>query len=310
MRLLAVTTCTDRKKYPVLPSLDASSLPPASQSSVSRTWRRRIKAAHAVGSANSVYCGRSFQEAASAARAGSADFRIISGGLGLIQSDEEIPSYSLSLVRQSSEYIGSRVVGAPFNAPQWWSEIQPNHEVAPLAVSIRCNRNAIAVIGISNTYLSLVGNDLALLDEDDLERVRLIGMGIETACPPKLRNCILPYDDRLDGPDSPIPGTRSDFSSRAMRHFIEHIFPDHKSGSIAVHKAAVCLCLRKWRRPKLISRPSRTDEEIIRLIKKNWKAIEGKSSLGLRYLRDVEKIACEQSRFRGLFHRAAKEIRS
>ena len=46
------------------------------------------------------------------------------------------------------------------------------------------------------------------------------------------------------------------------------------------------------------------------LIKKNWKAIEGKSSLGLRHLRDVEKIACEQGRFRDLFLRAAKQVTS
>ena len=116
MRLLAVTTCTDRKKFPVIPALDASSLPSGAQGAVAQAWRSRIKAARIVGTASSVYCGRSFQEAAAAARSGRADFRIISGGLGLIKAEEEIPSYSLSLVRQSAEYIGSRVVGAPFDA--------------------------------------------------------------------------------------------------------------------------------------------------------------------------------------------------
>lgn len=309
MRLIAVTTCTDRKRHPVLPNLDASSLLPGSQPKLVRAWRQRVKAADPVGSASDVYCGRSFQEAASAARTGRADFRIISGGLGLIRAEEPIPSYSLSLVRQSAEFIGSRVVGAPFDAAHWWSEIQRRREPAPLAKSLRANRNAIAVIGISSAYLSLIAGDLLSLSEDDLDRVRLIGLGIENTCPQQLRHCILPYDNRLDGPDSPIPGTRGDFSSRAMRHFIERVLPQHKSGSIGVHKTAVNRNLSKWRRPKLISRPSRTDEEIIRLIKKNWKSIEGKSTLGLRYLRDVEKIACEQNRFKTLFHRAAKEVR-
>jgi hypothetical protein len=310
MRLIAVTTCTNRKKFPVPEELDASVLRAGPQSVVANAWRKRVKSALAVGRATDVYCGRSFQEAAQAARTGGADFRIISGGLGLIRADDAIPSYSLSLVRQSSEFIGARVLDEPFDASRWWGEIQQAPATTPLAKMLRANPDSIIVIGISNSYLPLVGKDLASLDEDDLDRVRLIGMGIEDACPLQLRRCILPYDDRLDGPDSTIPGTRGDFSSRAMRHFIEHVLAEHQSRSIDVHKTAVKRSLSRWRRPKSISRPSKTDDEIIRLIKKNWKRIEGKSSMGLRYLRDIEKIACEQGRFRILFHRAAKQVTS
>jgi hypothetical protein len=255
-----------------------------------------------------VYCGRAFQEALLAARTARADLRIISGGLGLVRSDQAIPSYSLSLVRQSTEFIGARVVGEPFDSARWWSEVQCKTGTAPLAKMLRTNPNAIVVIGISKSYLTLVAGDLIAIDEKDLSRIRLIGMGIEDACPLQFRHCILPYDDRLDGPDSNIRGTRGDFSSRAMRHFVECVLLETRSSSLSVHKAAVIRCLAGWRHPKLISRPSKTDDEIIKIIKKNWKAIEGKSSLGLRYLRDVEKIACEQGRFRSLFHRAAKQV--
>lgn len=310
MRLIAVTTCTDRKRFPVPLELDASGIKPGSQSAVANAWRKRIKAAPTVGRATEVYCGRSFREAELAARAGDGDFRIISGGLGLIRADDLIPAYSLSLVRQSSEFIGGRVVAEPFNASRWWGEIQSSPTDAPLAKLLRNSPDSIIVIGISNSYLPLIENDLTVLDDDHLDRVRLIGMGIEDACPPQLRRCILPYDDRLDGPDSTIPGTRGDFSSRAMRHFVEHILAKHRSASMSAHAAAVERGLSKWRRPKYISRPSKTDDEIVTLIKKNWKRIEGKSSLGLRYLRDVEKIACEQGRFRTLFHRAAKQVTS
>ena len=308
MQLIAVTTCTDRKRYPAPSNLDASNLLPGPQSIIASAWRKSIRSAITVGSAKEVYCGRSFQEAATAAHTGRADFRIISGGLGLIQGNEKIPSYSLSLVRQSPEFVGSRVVGEPFDAALWWSAIQGTPDPAPLAQMLRANPNSFAVIAISNAYLPLIGKDLETLEEDDLERVRLIGMGIEDACPSHLRPCIMPYDDRLDGPDSPIRGTRGDFSSRAMRHFVECVWPDLQSASIALHKAAVSQSLSKWRRPELISRPSKTDAEIIQLIKTNWNVIEGKSSLGLRYLRDVEKIACEQGRFRDLFRLAAKQV--
>jgi len=210
-------------------------------------------------------------------------------------------------VQQSPEFIGSRVVGAPFNAPQWWRQIQ-KIDGWPLATLLKANRDLIAVIAISSAYLALICADLKSLSDGDLDRVRLIGLGLEKSCPRRLQPCVLPYDARLDGADSPIRGTRGDFSSRAMRHFIEDVLPDYKLGSLETHKAAVSGRLNNWRRPKSISRPSRTDDEIIQLIKKNWHKIQGQSSKGLRYLRDVEEIACEQGRFRMLLSRVASEV--
>jgi hypothetical protein len=310
MRVIAVTTCTDRKKFPVPDDLDASQLPVGPQSDVARLWRERVKSAGPVGIATEVYSGRSFQEAVFAARAGCGELRIISGGLGLIRGDDEIPSYSLSLVRQSSEFIGARVTGEPFNAARWWKEVQRSAQSSPLAELLRTNPTTAVVIGISKAYLPLISEDLLSLEDRELDRLRLLGMGIWNACPSRLQNCILPYDDRLDGPDSPIRGTRTDFSSRAMRHFIESVLVERQVGSIEDCKNTVIRLLGRWRRPKSVSRPSKTDEEIVALIRRNWKAIKGKSSLGLRYLRDVENIACEQGRFRSLFHRAAKEVGS
>src|SRR5262249_35911491 len=162
-------------------------------------WRNRVKAAPKAEAACDVYCGRGFQEAALAARSGRADFRIISGGLGLVRADEAIPAYSLSLVRSSPEFVGSRVLGSPFNASQWWHDIQAALQGAALAELVHANRNAVAVISISSAYLSLIADDLSAIIEDELARIRIIGLGIQDACPVKLRSCILPYDDRLDG---------------------------------------------------------------------------------------------------------------
>jgi hypothetical protein len=307
MQLIAVTTCTDRKRFPVQAELDASGMRSGSQSSVVGIWRSRTRRARSVGPASNVYCGRSFQEALTGARRGRADLRIISGGLGLVRSDQEIPSYSLSLVRQSSEFIGAKVVGEDLSAPRWWSEIQPNSG-APIAELIHSNRNAIVVVAVSNSYLPLVAEDLLSVRERDRGRLRLIGMSIDKLCPIQLRQCLLPYDDRLDGPDSGIRGTRGDFSSRAMRHFIECVLLETRSLSLTTHQEAVSRILARWRRPSPISRTSKTDDEIICLIKKNWKLILGQSGRGLRHLRDVENVACEQGRFQTLFHRAAKQV--
>lgn len=309
MQLIVITTCTDRKRFPVPRDLDASELSPGSQSSVARSWRTRTRSASTVGPATNVYCGRSFREALLAAEKGRGEFRIISGGLGLIRGDQVIPSYSLSLATRSNEFIGSKIVGETFSSPRWWGSIQYEaRTAAPIAELVHTNPKAIVVVGVSNSYLPLVAEDLASIEADDLGRIRLIGMSIEDGCPLPLRDCILPYDNRLNGPDSKICGTRGDFSSRAMRHFIEGVLLETRSSSLAAHKDAVNRLLARWRRPKPISRPSKTDSEIIDLIKRNWTRIQGQSARGLRYLRDIENIACEQGRFRALFHRAAKQV--
>jgi hypothetical protein len=307
MQIIAITTCTNRKKFPVSAELSATNLETGPQATVAHNWRKRVRSGLAAGLAIDVYCGRSFQEATQAARASGADFRIISGGLGLVQGQERIPSYSLSLVSQSQDFIGARITGS-FNASHWWREIQRGAEEMPISKLIRGAANGLTVIGMSSSYLPLIAEDLGSLRVEELDRLRLIGMGLEAQCPATLRHCLLPYDDRLDGPDSPIPGTRGDFASRAMRHFLEKVLPESRSRSLEANKVAVARQLSRWRRPKPILRQARSDVEIIALIKRSWQRIEGKSSLGLRYLRDVEKIACEQGRFRLLVQRAAREV--
>src|SRR5688572_6428762 len=99
MRLIAITTCTNRKRFPVPTELKASDLPQASLATIAAQWRQKVDAAGSCARAIDVYCGRSFREAQLAAKAGDADLRIISGGLGLVRGDEAIPSYSLSLVQ-------------------------------------------------------------------------------------------------------------------------------------------------------------------------------------------------------------------
>src|SRR3546814_9801405 len=48
---------------------------------------------------------------------------------------------------------------------------------------------------------------------------------------PRLHPWLMPYDDRLDGCDSPLPGTRSDFASRAAHHFVEAVVLDTPKAS-------------------------------------------------------------------------------
>ena len=93
------------------------------------------------------------------------------------------------------------------------------------------------------------------------------------ALPAALRPALAPYDARLD---TILPGTRADFSQRALIHFVK---PSPQS---ARRKTATAI-LPPWRplsngvaAPVRLRRPRRTDEEILQ-------ANFGTTSLAIRY---------------------------
>ena len=60
-------------------------------------------------------------------------------------------------------------------------------------------------------------------------------------------------------------------------------------------------------RPTNAPRTRKSDSEILNLIHRRWRRVEGRSGRMLRLLRDEEMIACEQGRFRRLFLLAASQ---
>ena len=176
----------------------------------------------------------------------------------------------------------------------------------PLAALIRRNRGVTLAIGLTRTYADLVTGDLLRLGPEEFDRVRIVGLSIAEALPPALRHCVLPYDDRLDGPQSPLKGTRGDFSSRALRHFAAVIWPTTRGADLEIHKKRVAASLKGWRRAPRFARQLKSDHEIIDVIVASLVETDGQAGPTLRHLRDVKGIACEQGRFKNLFKEALK----
>ena len=62
-----------------------------------------------------------------------------------------------------------------------------------------------------------------------------------------------------------------------------------------------------WELPQKVLRKKYSDDEIIALIQARLGSVGRSSTRMLRHLRDVETIACEQTRFKNLFKRAVAE---
>ena len=309
MRHTVLTICSYRKRDGPSPGLRARDLDYDLQSRVARKWRKLVGNAPVSARADEVYGGRAFREAEEASRQVGGDFWVISGGLGLIPSNKQIPSYSITMSRGSPDCIATKVRGGDFSSSDWWRQINlHNKSKAPIAELVRSGRRKLFFIALSGPYADLVSEDLMSLSDSELKRVRLFGRKLTDVLSRPFHSCVMPYDERFDGPESPIPGTLSDSAQRAMRHFVQEILPKADGADVSHHRDLVTKAFDGIEFPTRPQRAAKSDNEIIGLIQDNWDRARGRSSLMLRYLRDVEQVACEQSRFRKLFEIAKSEM--
>jgi hypothetical protein len=126
--------------------------------------------------------------------------------------------------------------------------------------------------------------------------------------PERLQPRWMPYDARLDDKSKGYAGTESDFPQRAVHHFVKNILAVSPRGDAATHHDAVLSALRGFRAPKRKRGISMSDEELLKVIRRMWKRLGGHRTAMLRELRDVQDIACEQSRFRRLANQIAEEF--
>ena len=93
---IVVAACSSRKR--VDPVVRASDLPVGTVDEVGRAWLDLLNAHTNRSAAGQLYCGRSVRAAEKAADTLGGHLLFVSAGLGLIDSDQLIPSYGMTVV--------------------------------------------------------------------------------------------------------------------------------------------------------------------------------------------------------------------
>jgi hypothetical protein len=231
---------------------------------------------------------------------------VISAGLGAVMDDDRVPPYGLSVTSRTADCVFSRIT-EPVGLRDWWAAISARSPFGrPLAEIIASSEGAV-IVALSQTYLLMIEGDLAGLPRADLGRLRILTRAPRDCIAKSLRDQLMPYDNRLDGPDSPNRGTLADFASRAAHHFARHVVAGDPGGSVEAHRAAVRLAVASWRAPLSFDRVRQDDDTIIEVIRAQWDRANGQSSKLLRILRDELNIACEQGRFVMLMNKLRDE---
>lgn len=267
-------------------------------------WRASLSAESSRLQAGRMYVGRSILEARNVSNDIGAGLFIVSAGIGLVESGEQIPGYDMTASGKVSELA---MTLARFGASKsdWWSLLTSSKGFSWL---LRENPDAIVLVSLPSEYLEMILSELKNLPAEDLARVRIFTSSAGRKKIGKVPGLYsLPYDERLESIDG-YAGTRSDFPQRALKHFVAclngHVLPvDEASHAVATSLDAFsCRVLPKRRRLD--------DGEIRNLIRKAWDSVDGNSAKLLRHLRDTELVSCEQGRFSRLRRQVEAEIYS
>lgn len=251
-----------------------------------------------------IYGGRSFQDSVRAATESGAKLLIVSAGLGLIEASQKVPSYGCTTLAASPDSVSKKISGE-LTPGAWWTELSSKSPFSNSLSEICGANDGYILIAMSGSYLNMIAHELLALPAATLSKLRIFTRAQKIHLRKGLRPYVLPYDDRLDGPSSHIAGTRGDFASRALRHFVDSGFAYRSDTSMAAHIEMVERSIKGWQPAPKFDRKKLSDDEIQKLILDHWNDTQGSSTKLLRVLRDELNVACEQSRFANL----VKEVR-
>ncbi len=160
---------------------------------------------------------------------------------------------------------------------------------------------------LSRPYLEMVAADWASWPLERQSRLRLFCMDPPTELPGTLREQVMPYDYHRFRTVAGFACTKSDFAQSALRHFVSQIA--NRGATTRDHAQLVTEFFAPLAAVAWPNNERRSDEELLALISGEWDAAGGKSTAMLRRLRGELGIACEQGRFKKLFHIAAAHRR-
>ena len=300
-----MTNCSKRKRIIPDARLLAGSLAPGSLDEVTREWVRRVASSGAQIEAGQLYSGRQFRESVQASIALGATILIVSAGLGVLQPSDLVPSYSLTVAPGASDGILGKVTDQA-NAGDWWHAI--TRRFRSLDATILDDPAGLILIALPSPYLSMIEHEIEQFSPERLSRTRIFTGQSFRFRAARLDHHLMPYDARLDGPNSPVPGTATDFASRALRDFATAVLPLAPDATPEKHAAAVLSRIEQWGFAVRPQRRRQSDADLLDIIRASWGDAGGSASQMLRWLRAELGLACEQGRMRNLHAAVRKDM--
>ena len=169
---------------------------------VSKEWSEKVKGSiHETLPARDQYVGRSFKEVKKIEKTQKINWHIISAGLGLIDSEEAIPSYDLTITNGSSNSILKKFI-CNSDISDWWKKVNEvfNQTSSPIAELIDNKKDTLFLFALTKSYFNLIKNEFSKIN--DKSKIRLFGYKDSSNLDQSVKKYFLPYNSSFDGPDS------------------------------------------------------------------------------------------------------------
>ena len=311
-----IASCTDRKRTEIPSELRLREISMASPFVRAERWWRRLST-HSTETVPAVdlYGGDHWSVAKSlpavaAASGFDAYLWVASAGYGLVPAEAQLRPYSATFAAGHSDSVFLARTDATARSEftrRWWAhlgEMPGPRRGAPRTVTqlVKGFPNACVLVVGSPDYISAMAADLssAISRAPHPDRIVIVsrpgGFAKEV-----LRNHLIPSDARLQ---RGVGGARTSLHVRVAKKILEEI-PQWEF-SAAVLRAHYRRVLASSADAPTFDRERLTDEQVERFIRAEVYRTPGLScTRALRALRDRGQ-ACEQSRFKGIFHRTMK----
>lgn len=293
-RPLVITTCSAAKRQRLTAAIHEIARGP--QADVAQKWVEKLREDQKLHPLDTVYGGRAFQTARQVADSVHGDLGVISAGLGYLRNAAKIPGYDLTVRDVGPGSVRRRIKG-DFDAQKWWRSVSSGPFASSLTTDVI--GRPVVLICISRGYAELIREELNALTEYR-DQLRIFGLSISEHLPERLRDSVMPYDERLSGIDG--GGTRVDFAQRALQHYVTTIHPFAR-GSLAMARQGVERALSGKKRPVRHRQVRMSDEQVTSLIRKLWSRFGRNYGDMLHHIRNELHFSCEQSRFAKLFRK-------
>lgn len=217
---------------------------------------------------------------------------VASAGLGLQRVEASAVPYSATFAAKQVDSVASNTTDARL----WWRQLEDNLGLGTLAGAAGDR----ALLVLSESYAKAMHEDLRELGARGGD-ILLVGGSGDVAGIPRI-----PTDNALR---PALGGTASSITLRIARSWLSVARPS-PARRTPLHEAAFAATWRAWadsvRKEERYKRVQSTDDAIATMIKAMRDADRSLTATrGLRKLRD-SGFACEQGRFRELFHRVSR----
>lgn len=311
-----IASCTERKRITVPSELRLREISMSGAFERAESWWRRLSTHRTdTVAAIDLYGGDHWSVAKSlpaTARANGLDayLWIASAGYGLVPVEAQLRPYSATFAtghRDSVFVEGAETTACSEFTRRWWAhlgEMPGPLRGAPrtLARLVKRFPDACVLVTGSPDYISAMQDDLmsAISETPTPDRIVIVSRPGPFA-KSVLRNHVVPSDARLQ---RSVGGARTSLHVRVAKKILEEISRWEFSARILrTHYGRV---LASSAAAPTFDRERLTDEQVERFIRTEFYRTPGLSyTRALRALRD-RGMACEQSRFKDIFHRTLK----